>query len=458
MANIQASISATPGITNYLIITLYKTTAPTSEIDRIVKPAPHTSPYNFEFTDLDAGEYIVNIYESVDGSTLGILKIDFWVQARTTQSLITVGYFKVDGVDANDPNDGDSQYLNPALDGVDIQLLFLEGVGPLKEDVKWQQVSGGLGLLGGDKFIHNQEWTYVYSAVVDATSSPSPTVPFTSILVKTSNHSLTTDELGKIVVLSNAGVIDSTLPNIATVTDEKGFLFQCESPSGMVEAYGSDVIRFRGQDVSYIYFGIGESAKLIKGGGKWYVIDAQGSWDKIGERVFVDAIGDNMMVSRGDEISCDGTIYRRIYDWVTNLPPSQQVSFLTWNGSDTKKKFWGVDTATKKLKVPNMQGMSIRGLKSIGGTVQSPSFGTDSDRTDNIPGGFQASMVGPHDHSVSFGGNNFNRLLMANGVSTVDSPDNTPGEPNLSQSQPMSDGGGTETRVDNVGLIPAIRI
>src|SRR6478735_2891664 len=134
MPNIQFTITPAPGIANDLIAVIYNTISPAAEIDRILKAPPHAAPHDFSFTNLPVGTYIVKIYESPDGITLGTLRHDFWVNAAIDNvSAYTIKTFQVGlGRPAPyyDPAHEATNYINPDLNGLSY-TVFKPGYGPL---------------------------------------------------------------------------------------------------------------------------------------------------------------------------------------------------------------------------------------------------------------------------------------------------------------------------------------
>lgn len=448
MAHIQGTLSSAPGITNKLVIVIYKTTAPSTELARIVKNPPHTSPYNFEFTDLAAGNYIVNIHESTDGIALGNLRHDYWVDAESNDSIIKVIDFICNRGATYDPNQGDTQFNHPDTVGLEAKLLFIPGIGAIPNGIRWHQTATGVELIDGSAFTDGQECTLVLAGTTTVTAAPPAEVPFSIVVEKTSDATLTLADLNKVVVLNHPSKLDMTLPMVGTATDGVGYLFQSETPSGKIIAGGADKIRFRGADIGYLYLGWGESVRLVKAAGKWYALEAKGQWEQVGRRIGVDNSSSdlqrlNMVLADGSEL--DGNLYRRLYDFVASLPPAQVMSLTAWTTNTAKQRFFGLDTVTKKIRVPKMQGLFIRFLNNISAV--------DPERGDNIPGGYQGQAVylrGEVKRGDSYSGSGQQAALRTGGGQGTNTQTPVPVD--------WIEGMGNETRPANVGQLPVVLI
>lgn len=444
MGRISNTFQAT-GVTAGVIIVIYKTTAPASEVARLYRAGPQTTPWNFVFADIVDGVYIVRIHETTDGTTLGLMRHDYWQDAITNQILAADGWFDVAGGGPTDPADGATSQIDASRAGKIVRNLFQEGFRFLKPGVECDLSDPTeIKLLGGRTFAAGSRWYYELAESVTS-ASPVAAGDYATIEEFSGNKVLANTDAGKTWMFTASGTTQvTTLPLLSTVSDGDGFVIVHDGgPVINVElaVSGGDVIRFRGNDKNKLYLGKGELVKVIKKGIKWRVVNSIGQWDQVGSRIGVDKQPDNALIADGSLI--DGNIYKRLYEFVTSLPAGQQISLTTWAGSPTKQRFFAVNTSSKIMRLPDMRGMTIRGLKNIGST--------DTERPDNIPGGFQAWSVGPHQHDLP---------ADQAGISDLMTVWNNP------NSDEGFDGGhltavnnpGGENRVDNVGLLPIVLI
>lgn len=463
MARIKQTKTASPGITLPIIVVIYKTTAPSAEYARLVIPTPHSAPYNYEFSNIDPAVYNVKHYSSVDGVALSTLLADFTCNAVTNQVLSERRYYTVGGPGATDPGVG-STITDSYLDGKNVTGVFKEGFRYLKPVDEWSQTTGGvINLLGGLSLNIDE----VISVEIEFAQNLTP-VPqndtFSTIVTLTGDTSLTASDYNKaFFVRATANKQTTTLPLVGTVPDGKGFLIRHDRGNAInvvVKAQTGEVIRFMGGDRNQVILGVGEILKVIKSGSVWYVIDERGQWDRVGEFIGWYANSkDNCIPLTGGEF--DPTVYLRLADFVNSLDPALVVDYATYNSTTLingetvshKKGFFAKDVGTNKIKVPDLTGKHIKFLKNIGSS--------DSDRADNVAGGFQYPWVGAHKHvgfkaeNAGHGGSSSQstlpnlKLLITNAAGVVS---------NISQAETYEVNTGKENMVRNIGYIPLLLI
>lgn len=460
MASIKNTISISGGVLGFLIIKIYKTTSPSIEAAPpiVYENGVDDNPFNFEFTDLDNGVYIVKVFNSTDGVTTTTLRHDYWIDAATGLLIFERNFFTVgSGVD-NAPDDSDTEYANTDLDGVVIDGIFQEGYRYLKKGVEWDdRPGGGFVLLGGRSFADGQTWSYeIRRTVVD--SAPTPDAAFSDIVELTADTTLDSSYFNKTVLGSSAGqTLVLTLPNLAGVPDGKAIAFQHNGGNLINLHLTGGTFRFQAADKTDLYLGKGESLivrkKTLGGVPKWYVTNPYGQWDRVGKREAVDVLGDNMILADG-LTTYDGNVYKRLYDYVSNkVPLAQKVSFATYDTTQSingetvysKRGFWAIDTVTKQLKAPDMRNMSLRFVKNVGGA--------DASRVDNLAGGYQHWYTGSHVHT---GG--VKTHSGAGGYIEGYGANNAPGSDNYDPGTTSDNNPGQENTVRNIGQIPVILI
>jgi hypothetical protein len=455
MATIKSTLSAVPGITTPIIIVLYRSTAPTAELARIVKSAPHASPYNFIFDNLADGVYIVNIHDSPDGVALGNLRHDYWIDASTNNIVSERFFFVVDGAGANDPVAGATEYTNTTLNGKTISGVFQEGFRYLRPGVEWTpKAGGGVTLLGGQKFDGGQVWTVEISYNV-ATPVTVNNDAFSEIVQITTDTALGSGQYNKTVVATPSGSgLEAVLPFISTVPEGRGYVLMHNGGNAvnvtLVCGLG-DTLRFRGATKTYVRLGIGEFIKVVKSGSIWYVVDYQGQFDRVGQKIFADVVGVNQLLCDG-QTTYDGNVYARLWDYITNeVPVNQRVSFTmfdqvsTINGRPvfTNRGFFAVDLNSETFKLPDLRNQTFRFVRSIGEA--------DENRVPNLPGAFQGWSVGNHDHPLPSDQSGLENIQSVVNSSSAD-------EGLSSGNRTGGNNPGGENRVDNIGMLPVILI
>lgn len=445
MANPKVSftISPCPGITNKLISVLYSTLAPTAEIARIVDSSTHASPVNQQFSNLNPGTYIVKIYQSTDGTTLGTIQHDFWIDANSNQVFFERIFFTVGGGGANDPIDGDASYINTYLNGKVITGVFQEGFRYLKPTTEYTEYTGGGITLVGRTYSDLQTWSVDISYLV-ASTTLSPDDTYANIISVPGNLTVGSAHYNAALYCSAAATTQTlTFPFISSVPDNKAFLPVHDGGSQVnvkLVCQTGEFFRFRGANINVLYLAKGEYVKIIKKGTSYYVVEYRGQWDRIGEAVDSDYLIDNALVMNGAEY--DGLVYQRAYDFIVNrIPSGQKVDKATWLATPTKQTLFGVDLINSKFIVPNRLNLSKRNIESLSGT--------DTNRADNVPGGFQDQDLMPHAHPLGIG----------NGVGGLVLPDYNPADLNTRRATANTDNStGVENIVKNFAVLPLMLI
>lgn len=401
MAHIKQTISAAPGILTPIIVVLYKTSSPGTEYARLTIPTPHTAPQIYEFSSVDPDIYEVKHYSTPDGTTLGTVLKDFFCDSTTNTILSERRFYTVGGPGTYDPADSTDNITDPYFDGKTISGIFQEGFRYLKDAVEWRQDPGGvLKLLSGILNNNGMTWS-VEISYQQVVATPGVNDAFSIIDVLTGDATLGSPNYNHtILVTSSPNKQTTTLPLIGTVPDGKGFMIMHDRGNAInviVKAQTGEVIRFRGQDKNQVVLGIGEVIKIIKSGSKYYATPVHGQWERVGEFIgWYSNLKDNFVPLSGGEF--DPSIYVRLGELVDSLDPALVVDYATFdstavfNGETVyhKRGFFAKDSGTGKIKVPDLSAKGIRFLKNYGGS--------DSDRADNMPGGYQHDRMRDHNH------------------------------------------------------------
>jgi hypothetical protein len=250
MAEISFNISAAPSITNDLIAVIYNTLAPGAEVARIVDSTDHSSPQNFQFSNLAPGVYIVKIHESPDGVTLGNLRHDFWVDAVTNQQVtIEDRWYTVDGLAAYDPVSGQNDIPDSYLNGRTIVGVFKEGFRYLEPVTEWTTIAGGGTKLLITALLSAGEKVLVQLAVAGTLGAAVADDAFSQFEIFTGNVTLTSTEYNKTVLIQSVANKQTTsLPLIASVPDQKGYVVIHDGANAinvLVKAQTGETIRFK---------------------------------------------------------------------------------------------------------------------------------------------------------------------------------------------------------------------
>jgi hypothetical protein len=467
MAKVSFNISPAPSITNDLIAVLYKTTAPGAEIARILDDSDHSSPQNFQFSDLDPGTYIVVIHESPDGSTLGNIRHDFWVDAVTNQLLLERKFYRVAGGDTYDPAVDTTKIIDPYFVGKNITGIFQQGNRYLRADKsEWSvnedgEIVFGLDSVGGQQIKNweNAVWaveiTYAQEATGVGAQQYGDMVLITEDITINSTHYNRT-----IYARSVANKLIVTVPALASIPENKGFTLIHDGGAAInviLQLQPGDVVRFFGDSYNDIILGIGEGIRCLKktvsGTPYLWVEPLNNQWARVGEIIHGRELLPNSVILNADEY--DLSIYVRLGRLVAGLPGDQIVDYATFDTTATidgeevytKRGFFAMDYVNNKCKVPDLQNQALRFLKA----------GADSSRVDQKSGGYQHHKVGPHTQEVPIPANKTRQNQEGTGFIVGGAGGGEEPGP-LSSLSASSPAGSTETVMRNIGFLPLLLI
>src|ERR1700694_767326 len=116
--DINLSISPAPGITtDWLIVAVYESTAPTTLVASQGFAAPHTSPQNIVFTGLNPVPHQVFVYQNATNAATGTVRHNFTYDPSYRSANIRADLFLIVGNSGNDPVTNASAFTRADLDG-----------------------------------------------------------------------------------------------------------------------------------------------------------------------------------------------------------------------------------------------------------------------------------------------------------------------------------------------------
>lgn len=332
--------------------------------------------------------------------------------------------------------------------------------------------SGGFQLLrAGEKLIAGQRYELeVFTMVGGGTTIPvisgggsgeisGKVVVTTNLTMTVSNH------LRKLIQLrAGASKVVITLPSLLDIPVNTIINIEASvlnSWQNRITTQGGQNIYMNNQSFTSIYIAPGESLRLYRDEDGFYMMSDFGQYYRsVGKIESTYKVHMNQVLADGSLLN--RTDYPRLWEWVQGLG-SSLVSEATWNtasvvvaGKEVLRPFRGcysTGDGSTTFRVPDLMNVALRGVKSV--------LGVDSQRHQNKPGIFQRHEFPAHDHTPAnnASGTDFGLLgksLSFSDAKTVGSVDNTGrgNEPNIVDSPTkMTDGGGgTETRMDNVGI------
>lgn len=411
MGNITAKLAIGPiGFTNYLLVIHRKVSAPSVEVGRqVFGPAPTSA--NVVLTELDPVTYFVDFRESVDGEDIGTLISTFTIDAQSNQIIQENRYYTVGGPGDYDPAEGSTTINDPYFDGKTVSALFKEGFRPLIPTVEWEQVGTAVNNLTGNVYSTGEVVvvTLYYKDALPA--STTNTGMFVGTTTLTSDTTLTSSHYNNRIKC--AGTTKAvTLPELSGVPNGKQFYIQSFGTSAKmvtISCQGTDKIYFDGFDIApneyaSLWIGKGEFIFIEKQDDYFEVIDCSKGVAMVGEKVSLGyKLHPNILPEDGSLL--DGDDYPRLWWWLTNVlsgthvVTDDTVTSISYAHPANKVGLFVRHSTLKKFRMPKTMGLTEKGLANFG------TYGGDTARPYDYPGGFQAEQVGDHYHNTSANGN-----------------------------------------------------
>lgn len=406
--------------------------------------------------DIDPVIYYVDIRESADGVSLGLLLGQYVYDLKNKFIIAERRFYKVGGAGANDPAANQNILSDPYLDGKTISGVFKEGFRYLMTpDLTNKEfdlhAGGGIELLNDKDFGQDEVWMIEVSYLGDQGMPGSGGGGlYSGVVTITADTVLDISHRGKrLKCESNASSrLVVTLEDVVTVPDAAFYHFTSNGGN----QFQTKILPAAGQTITYNSEGYtemtlakGEYIRIEKIGAIWEATLVHPGILQVGERLPA-TWKDHPSTKPEDGSLFDGDDWPRPWWWIKNkLPVSHyliddNVINVGYVHPVGKEGLWVIHSTQKKFRMPNTQNLSERGLKSF--TV----YGADAERVYDYPGGLQHEMVGPHFHGLpadGAGAGDIQSLVHSGNSDEAISDDHLTGY-NI---------GGFENRVKNFGVI-----
>lgn len=447
------------GIANDVIMVWYEHSNPTAEIDRwlLDGSTDHEKDGAHIATGLNPVLHQFRFYESSDGSTLETLRLTISVDAGLSgqEAQIEIFEYVVDRGNDTDPVSGsielrDANLLNENywVDQRGLGRLLASEITDRSDDGGGFDLNSGATFNTGDSF-----FVTIYRSVSVQQSTSAQAV--SDIVVATADFTINSSYYDKMIIANFAGTVGTiTFPALNTLANLKSFTFNTHGGSQNYLALqfdASDSIRFNGEDKNVVYIPKNHVFKMIVKDGNAYVLPG-GSYDESNRGAvkidYADRVSTGpFLLAHEDTGELDADDYPGLYEWVEGLPPGVACALSDWNDIDSvggrtvyvNRRRYGINTITRKFRVPDLRDMHIRFLKA--------DVSADTERVNDVPGGYQSDGIRPAD---GVGG------LKVTGTFTFLTGDNSIDEPNLVTLHNISPIVASTTRGENYGQIPLI--
>jgi hypothetical protein len=451
-------------LSGYLRVSLEKVGDPGVEVDVQYIPLPFTN-YVYLSPEIDADNYYIFFREATDTLSLGTLRSQAFFSAQSKEfeyerRFYTIGALPT-GVTSTLTNLNDPYLVNKDVTGVQKEAFrYLE---PATE-FTYDNSTGDIDLLtqnfsGGEKFVVELKFNIGSSSSVVTGPLFSSTITVTG-----STYSMNALDKNKRFCLDCSG--DQQVFTLCSlsglVTGDRAIL---EHKRDGVQAqtrilpFGTEKIRFNGFaidtiDLSELWISKGHSLYLRKEGSVWEVIlECYGV--HVGERMS-GTYGFHPNWKPEDGTLYDGDKYPGLYWWVKNvLPSAQKITDDTvvsggYAHPSGKEGLFVIHSTLKKFRMPNTQGLYEKGLKNF------LSYGADTDRIYDYPGGRADGRNKEHGHGISTSNGSASGSLTSDPVRAT-----TPGTVNTQglewtsgpDSKTIRKSGGPTNEVTNCGVI-----
>jgi microcystin-dependent protein len=250
----------------------------------------------------------------------------------------------------------------------------------------------------------------------------------------------------KLIYVDGAGNLTFTMDTVANFQDGDVFHFKVKN-----SANKSVTFLFSGgqsaNDGTTAYTKIcchdGDEFKFIIYNGSFIFCPVRGNWDVVGQDRLVRVVPKNAFIGQGQLVN--RLDYARIWEFanVNGLV----ISDATWNASVANMGHFSSGNGTTTFRVPDMRAMMHRAL-DLGRGVRLGNTGSD-------PGNFEPDKVGPHTHTTNIPQTNHSTFGQTP-IGVTDGAYLGAGASGIAYSSSQPVGGGSETSVKNIGLIPVI--
>jgi len=438
MADIKLSLGQV-NITDYLIVRIREVASPTAIVaSQVFGPAP-SGVINIDFPNVNPVTHYVDFYESSDGTALTALLALYTVDARTNQLLYERRFYIVD-VTPGASSTG-STITDAYLNGKSIAGFSQRAFGALIPGTEWTFSGSTITNLYGNLSANDTYWVDItYTQPINSSNANKSF--FAGIATLTTNTTLDNTYYNKRIRINGGNA--HVLPDAGTVPDGTMFYFitqqlsipqsKISSISGIIQPWGI---------LNEIWIGKGQKLWLekvtISGTPYYEVVDGSHNIEKIGQR-FAGTSTQHINVLAEDDQIYNAADYPGIWWWLHNKTDAGTVvpdASLTRPAD--KQGLFIVDDINNRFRMPDTRNLSERGLLNFS------SFGSDTNREYDFPGGFQDEMVGPHTHPLP---------RDASGIQNIQSVvDTANADEGISSLSPTGTNTGTENRVKNFGVI-----
>lgn len=391
-----------------------------------------------------------NILHKLDYANLRALLMQ---GLTTSRPPIIVGNVWVVEVEAEQA--GGQIFLIPEMAGRSFNLRRQgQGIMPTSQ---WEILdAGGFKLLGTNNILRLGEIFELteVTAVTGGASGGGGNLEFGAAKPIPTNYTINPVDLGSVFqIRPTAAGLTVTLPDHTAVPLYSIIPFETSlmQPFAVrIQTTLGQKLYLAGQELTFTFIHPGEVLWIYNTTQGWFTCNVKGNWGEVGKVTQGYQVGLNEIALQGQELQ--RALYPRLWAMAQTIGGSLVSESLWQTGGGTvdgvavTQAFRGcfsTGNGTTTFRLPNMQGMSVKGLKT----------GVDASRYQNIPGVYQPGRVGPHRHFTFYdNGTTYNNLALTNANQPEKRAGNNAGEGNANYEYSIR-GNANEANVGRSSLV-----
>lgn len=460
---------------NYLHVTAAKVSSPTAVVWEAWFQGPFSSK-KFIIPNLDPENYYISYYFSTDSASLGAFQYQEVVNALTSEYAYERRLYKVGGTGLYDPTDGATAITDPYLIDKSVTGVFKEAFRYLIENTEYtfNSTTGTITRIDGVKFSAPEsiqvDIKYNIASTNNVVNGTGMGLYAGIFTVTTATYTLLQTDRNKLIrCLGTLATQFITLPTLASVNIDDGFYFDNSVGGTAMQVkiliQGGDRINYSGFNTASNLFAEfwvskGEHLLIRKMDNNTWEVRSDYKGANVGIRMS-GRLATQASYMPEDGRLLDGDEYGRLWFYIINILPNthyivdDNVTNTTYSPDPNRTGLFTIHSTQKKFRMPQNEAMTERGLLDF------DTYGADTARAYDYPGGFQDEMITPHDHFMFTppGGNNYPPYITHYHVyNNNDSYSMYSDNSQLPSVGKTGKGGGTEGRIKNVGVIYSTHI
>lgn len=410
-------------VPDYLILRARKTSAPGAEVARSAPLGPNpTGNLNFLVPGLDPVNHFFDLYESTDGATLNTLLGTFTWDVEQDAIVEELRYYVVNSGINNSPTSGTDNFVDDYLADKNVVKFDKRSIGPLVPDglslsSEWTYdgPNNKISLLGGLLFSNLE--TYVATIEYPQPVPQSASNAFFNDVKTISDAAKTMDNTyrNNRIRCATAGARQVvTFEDIDSIPDGTFWYFTHHDGGSQYQTVfdfaGANLI-YAGGSYAQFWIGRGEELWVEKRGSQYEVVQSPVGAAMVGRRSaetlpYISGITGFLNLFPEDNTLWDADDLPRLWYWITHAFPNANYYILddnldnpgyvrpTVGGQPWKTGLFIVSLTKRKFRMPDTQGYSEQGSKSFN------TFGADTNRLYDYPGGFKKQQIPTHVHNT----------------------------------------------------------